>query len=169
MEIVRAFPGCDGLRRFKEWVEAPDMETLLEAARSSGISAPVALPYGDAAERVFKRSHRSARKTWHLPPDFPSARVAAAYSDPKVDRSCETFEWGAPDVAALQTLLWEKLSRPPEWTAHALQAAVSTSKNRDNQLRIDAFFTSSHALGPAAKASHNNLSLCCSRLTSRVR
>ena len=35
MEIVHAFPGPDGLRRFREWVMAPD-EALVELARSTG-------------------------------------------------------------------------------------------------------------------------------------
>lgn len=39
MEVVHAFPGPDGLRRFREWLDAPD-EELVELARGkSGVAS----------------------------------------------------------------------------------------------------------------------------------
>eukprot|EP00983_Pelagomonas_calceolata_P106508 1159238-Pelagomonas_calceolata.AAC.6 len=36
MEVVLAFPGLDGLRAFREWVEAPDAELVGMAAQKFG-------------------------------------------------------------------------------------------------------------------------------------
>lgn len=36
LEVVRAFPGAEGLKRFRDWVENPDTEALKEALVAAG-------------------------------------------------------------------------------------------------------------------------------------
>jgi hypothetical protein len=104
LEIASAFPGLDGLCRFKAWVDAPESDLVAEAAaaragggrRKPRAGAPVGSPAGAAAAGA-----RVADASAASPPPAPAGKVrsppdsaAAAGEDEAAD--------GVGDVAAAE-------------------------------------------------------------------
>lgn len=50
----------------------------------------------------YKVSHRTAGKSWDVPPNFPEQRVLDAYANPSVDSNKNSFTFHKPDVAILR-------------------------------------------------------------------
>lgn len=105
LEIVRAFPGLNGLARFGSWVEDID-EAVMDLAfkanksqrgkKSDANDAQDTQEQGQeeggengAIEEAFKRSHVGVRRSWVLPRGFPNAEVVAGYTEAKVDESTQ--------------------------------------------------------------------------------
>lgn len=90
-EIISAFPGPDGLKRFKQWVdikqqlidreegsskkrretEKEKMQRLIETAL---VDDPVDRADTEI-EREYKEKHKNWRRHWEFPDDFPSDEV----------------------------------------------------------------------------------------------
>ena len=167
LEILHAFPGMDGLRRFKAWVDAPDSElvaaALAKAARkrgkgARGAAAGPAADGGDAAaaadgapgapaaacesatEAEFKRRHVGKRKTWVLQEGFPSQRVVDAYLGPQVDHNAERFQWGTPDQLRLKDFCGHRLGWAPQQAEQVLADVMAQVSIRDTQRTVDSFF-----------------------------
>eukprot|EP00887_Chlorella_sp_A99_P002071 scaffold21.g2071.t1 len=225
MEVVRAFPGLEGLRRFKEWVESPD-EQLVELAKggskrrrqqkrktadetspalaraqgkhsrrrrgpagsgmegqeaevedrgqasagaAAGLGSEEASPAGgsqrkecssqaadeaggaceqepqqedDEAEALvaeFKRHHRGVRRSWELPPSFPSATVAEAYLQPRVDTSRDKFTFGRPDAEELRVFCEKRLGMSAQQAEQAVAPVVEAFERREAQQTLDQY------------------------------
>lgn len=50
----------------------------------------------------YKAAHRTACKSWDMPPNFPEQKVLDAYANPSVDSSKSTFTFQKPDIAILR-------------------------------------------------------------------
>ena len=50
----------------------------------------------------YKAAHRSACKSWDMPPNFPEQKVLDAYANPHVDSSKSSFTFQKPDIAILR-------------------------------------------------------------------
>ncbi|EEH60091.1 uncharacterized protein MICPUCDRAFT_10761, partial [Micromonas pusilla CCMP1545] len=122
LEVVLNFPGVEGLTKFAEWV-----------GESEFTGKPAAI-------REFKLKHRTLKKAWELPRDFPSERVLDAYANPSVDASREKFEWGEPDLDALRLFCGEHFAWRPTQTDDLLLPVVKMWETSDKQSRIDSFF-----------------------------
>ncbi|KZP00582.1 hypothetical protein CALVIDRAFT_280525 [Calocera viscosa TUFC12733] len=97
MEMLREFPGEDGLHKFKEW--------WLKVQSGRDKPADTATP--------FRRKFKKRYKDLYLPSDWPNSNVRDAYYHPTVDESAEPFKWGLPDLDALRVFLREELGWNP--------------------------------------------------------
>ncbi|KZT53232.1 hypothetical protein CALCODRAFT_520157 [Calocera cornea HHB12733] len=93
MEMLREFPGEDGLHKFKEW--------WLKVQNGRDKPADNATP--------FRRKFKKRYKDLYLPNEWPNSNVRDAYYHPTVDESTEPFKWGLPDLDALRVFLREEL------------------------------------------------------------
>ncbi|EJU04895.1 hypothetical protein DACRYDRAFT_104789 [Dacryopinax primogenitus] len=93
MELLREFPGEDGLHKFKEW--------WVKVQSGKDKPADNATP--------FRRKFKKRYKDLYLPVDWPNSNVRDAYSHPTVDESTEPFKWGLPDLDAMRVFLRDEL------------------------------------------------------------
>ncbi|GMF52491.1 unnamed protein product [Phytophthora fragariaefolia] len=165
-EIAAAYPGIEGLREFKEWVQEFDVAKEADRVASGDPKKKKKKKKkankddqdesedssdesdGKTPRDRFQRSHASARRRWELGDEFPSKQVVQAYMDPQVDRSEARFSWSTPDLPALRNYCanafgWDQqksdgVLQPLEEKAKASAASAS----RHIQTRLDRFFTS---------------------------
>ncbi|KAL1724476.1 hypothetical protein EV715DRAFT_268993 [Schizophyllum commune] len=97
MELLREFPGEDGLERFREWWGRVQM------GRD-----------GEESNTPFRRRFKKKFKDLYLPPDWPNGAVRDAYLHPTVDESEEPFKWGLPDLDGLREFFNGELG----WSQH---------------------------------------------------
>ncbi|KAF7424193.1 DNA repair protein rad2 [Pleurotus ostreatus] len=93
MELLKEFPGEDGLHKFKEW--------WLKV--QSGKDKP------EVNKSAFRKRFKKKFKKLYLPQDWPNSAVRDAYYHPTVDESDEPFKWGLPDLDGLRMFLQEEL------------------------------------------------------------
>ncbi|KAL4441195.1 hypothetical protein ABPG77_011432 [Micractinium sp. CCAP 211/92] len=145
MEIVHAFPGPHGLRRFREWLDAPDEELVELAKGKSGKpgseEGQESDPEAAARLEAFKRTHRGVRRSWDPPASFPSAAVDQAYAEPKVDTSKEKFTFGRPDVELLRQFCQTRLGWTSQQADDLLLPVAKAFDQRQSQLTLDSFLT----------------------------
>ena len=142
-EIIRVFPGLDGLKKFKKWINDADADELLDGGKTRGTKMKRTkneLKLMSEMDR-FKYVHRRARRRWRLTEGFPSQAVVDAYLQPVVDESKEKFSWRDPDFVGLRLFMSDKLSwDESEVDRHILPVMKELSQKRPAQTRIDGYF-----------------------------
>lgn len=93
MELLKEFPGEDGLHKFKDWW------TKVQSGRDRE----------EDNTTKFRNRFKKKFKNLYLPPEWPNALVRDAYYHPTVDSSDEPFKWGMPDLDALRNFFHEEL------------------------------------------------------------
>ncbi|KAG9089268.1 DNA repair protein rad2, partial [Ceratobasidium sp. 370] len=93
MEIMKEFPGEDGLAEFRTWWRKVQIGRDTEADLRT----------------TFRKQFKKKFKTLHLTEEWPNPKVREAYLDPTVDQSEEKFQWGLPDLDGLRQFLAEEL------------------------------------------------------------
>ncbi|KAH6913322.1 flap structure-specific endonuclease [Coprinopsis sp. MPI-PUGE-AT-0042] len=93
MELVREFPGKDGLWKFKEWWTK--VQSGKDTERESGSK--------------FRRMFKKRFKDLYVAQEWPNTAVRDAYYHPTVDSSEEPFKWGLPDLDGLRGFFQEEL------------------------------------------------------------
>ncbi|KAI0065313.1 PIN domain-like protein [Artomyces pyxidatus] len=93
MELLKEFPGSDGLHKFKQWWQR------VQAGRDK--------PEDTASK--FRQRFKKKFKDLYLTDDWPNAAVRDAYYHPTVDDSDEPFKWGLPDLDGLRSLFQQEL------------------------------------------------------------
>jgi 5'-3' exonuclease len=126
--------GLGGLRRFAAWATGVDEELLALAGGGGAAAVP-------AAEAEFRRRHRAVRRSWALPPGFPSAEVAAAYARPRVDASRARLGWGRPDLELLRVFCAERLGWPAARADELLLPVAAAFDARQSQATLDSFLS----------------------------
>merc|ERR1719502_298291 len=108
MEILSAFqPSLGGLDAFFKWAASWKDETV----EASEVDCPEGegVTESDVAKlREFKRKHRTVRRNWEFPTNFPSPLVRDAYLRPDVDASTEPCSWERPDLVGLRSFCLDK-------------------------------------------------------------
>ncbi|KAJ3837305.1 PIN domain-like protein [Lentinula raphanica] len=94
MELLKEFPGDDGLHKFKDWW------LKVQSGKDNG----------DDSSSPFRKRFKKKFKNLYLSSDWPNPAVRDAYYHPTVDSSDEPFKWGLPDLDALRSFLNEELS-----------------------------------------------------------
>ncbi|GBE87985.1 DNA repair protein [Sparassis crispa] len=97
MELLKEFPGQDGLHKFKDWWQKIQ----------SGRDKP------EDTQSKFRKRFKKRFKELYLPDDWPNAAVRDAYHHPTVDESEEPFKWGLPDLDALRHFFNSELGWSP--------------------------------------------------------
>lgn len=93
MELLKEFPGEDGLHKFKDWW------TKVQSGRDRE----------EDNTTKFRKRFKKKFKNLYLPLEWPNASVRDAYYHPTVDSSDEPFKWGMPDLDALRHFFHEEL------------------------------------------------------------
>ena len=148
LEIVSAFKGnvMDASKSFKEWIELEELTMVPERLLPSPSKTSAEGATDDALTAAFKEKHRSLKKSWDVPANYPSLEVVKAYQYPSVDQSKETFEWGKPDLDMLRLFCIKTFSWTRDAADQILLPMMKSWSKRDDQRRIDSFFETSHAV-----------------------
>ncbi|KAL5525958.1 hypothetical protein ACEPAG_7296 [Sanghuangporus baumii] len=93
MELLREFPGDDGLHKFKDWWLKVQSGRDKESDNTS----------------AFRKRFKKRFKDLFLASDWPNPAVRDAYYHPVVDTSEEPFKWGLPDLDGLRSFFHEEL------------------------------------------------------------
>ncbi|KAF8575156.1 PIN domain-like protein [Ramaria rubella] len=94
MELMKEFPGEDGLHKFREWWKK------VQSGKDTVVDT----------NSLFRKRFKKRFKALYLPDDWPNPAVRDAYYHPAVDESEEPFKWGLPDLDGLQHFFREELS-----------------------------------------------------------
>ncbi|TFK33242.1 hypothetical protein BDQ12DRAFT_691478 [Crucibulum laeve] len=86
MELLKEFPGKDGLHKFKDWW------TKVQSGKDKD----------EDNKSTFRKRFKKKFKNLYLPPEWPNTAVKDAYYHPTVDSSDEPFKWGLPDLDGLR-------------------------------------------------------------------
>ncbi|KAJ3676310.1 hypothetical protein LUZ60_003722 [Juncus effusus] len=150
IEVMRAFPEEDGLKKFREWIESPDPSILgsfdnnlnkKSSKQNNNNNSESTSNEDQDIKETFMAKHRNVSKNWHLPSTFPSELVFNAYISPQVDDSKETFSWGKPDLNLLRKLCWDKFGWNIQKADDLLQPVLKEYNKHETQLRLEAFYT----------------------------
>ncbi|KAA0177300.1 hypothetical protein FNF27_01078 [Cafeteria roenbergensis] len=138
VEILRAFPGDDGLREFRRWLDG--VEGAAEEARlaKEAKKNPEVLESADPALR-FRLTHQGARRRWVVGDTFPNRHVLDAYRRPNVSHVDSRFVWDAPDFDALARFAVAKLGFSEQHAAAVLLPVAQELKQRSVQRGIRGF------------------------------
>ncbi|KAG6900803.1 hypothetical protein C0993_000122 [Termitomyces sp. T159_Od127] len=93
MELLKEFPGQDGLSKFREWWMRVQSGKDKEEDNKS----------------KFRKQFKRKFKNLFLTEDWPNPAVRDAYYHPTVDSSEEPFKWGLPDLDALRAFFHQEL------------------------------------------------------------
>ncbi|KDR78874.1 hypothetical protein GALMADRAFT_137860 [Galerina marginata CBS 339.88] len=93
MELLKEFPGHNGLHKFKDWW----MKVQSGKDRA------------DDNQSKFRKQFKKKFKNLYLASDWPNSVVRDAYHHPAVDSSEEPFKWGLPDLDGLRAFFHEEL------------------------------------------------------------
>ena len=176
IEIVSAFQGTvfEASEAFKKWVDFEEL-TMVPDKLLPNVTASQESPAKKSSRAVdenpiaaaFKDKHRSLKKTWDIPSNFPSQEVIKAYQKPSVDQSKETFEWGKPDVDLLRLFCIKTFHWTRDAADQVLLPVLKSWSKRDAQRRIDSFFeTTSTISGRVAKFRSSRVGKAVANLTS---
>jgi len=148
LEIVSVFKGnvMDASKAFREWIDMEELTMVPERLLPSPSKTSAESATDDAITAAFKEKHRSLKKSWEVPANYPSLEVVKAYQYPSVDQSEETFEWGKPDLDMLRLFCIKTLSWTRDAADQILLPMMKSWSKRDDQRRIDSFFETSHAV-----------------------
>ncbi|CAE6417991.1 unnamed protein product [Rhizoctonia solani] len=130
MEIMKEFPGENGLREFCKWW------------RKVQVGKDVEADLGTTFRKRFIIIQKKKFTTLHLNEEWPNPKVREAYLEPTVDESEERFQWGLPDLDGLRRFLGDELSWPTEKVDETIipiirrmtQRSSSTTANRQGTL-----------------------------------
>ncbi|KAF9647971.1 PIN domain-like protein [Thelephora ganbajun] len=130
MELVKEFPGEDGLERFAEWwKKVQDGRDW----KGEGVSK-------------FRKSFKKKFKALYIGEDWPDPVVRNAYYYPTVDSSEEPFKWGLPDLDGLRGMLQEELGWSLQKSDELLLPVIQRINKRgaaaaaNKQSNLDAYF-----------------------------
>ncbi|KAF8632252.1 hypothetical protein AX15_001999 [Amanita polypyramis BW_CC] len=93
MELLKEFPGMDGLHKFRDWwMRVQSGKDTMEDSKSK-----------------FRQRFKKKFKSLYLDEDWPNPAVRDAYYHPAVDSSDELFKWGLPDLDGLRQFFHKEL------------------------------------------------------------
>lgn len=169
LEIISAFRGdvASASAAFKEWIDLEELTIVPEHLLPSPSKKQTSTEPEDRVLEAFKEKHRTLKKSWEIPENFPSLEVIKAYKQPSVDKSEETFEWGKPDLDLLRLFCIKNFG----WTRNAadeiLLPVMKSWSKRDSQRRIDSFFETTAVVGArVAKFRSKRLGAAVANLTN---
>ncbi|KAG0706759.1 hypothetical protein DFH29DRAFT_116872 [Suillus ampliporus] len=115
MELLKEFPGEDGLHKFKDWWSKVQSGRDREEDNTT----------------KFRNGFKKKFKNLYLSPEWPNALVRDAYYHPTVDSSEEPFKWGMPDLDALRHFLHEELRWNQSKVDESLLPIIQTMNKRN--------------------------------------
>ena len=154
VEILHAFPGDEGLQRFRQWLDGTYRTVEIEElARSKHSQEKI---NSLDAEAQFMLSHRGARKRWNVPDSFPNRMVLEAYRRPRVDSNPTEFSWFTPDLEVLRDFCMTTLEWTKEYTDRQL-LPVMKELVKPTQRTLDQYIVKYEDNSRAAKVKSKRL------------
>ncbi|KAG9314986.1 hypothetical protein JVU11DRAFT_4095 [Chiua virens] len=115
MELMKEFPGEDGLHKFKDWW------TKVQSGRDRD----------EDNNTKFRKRFKKKFRDLYLPAEWPNPLVRDAYYHPTVDSSEEPFKWGMPDLDALRQFLHDELGWNEAKVDELLLPIIQTMSRRN--------------------------------------
>ncbi|KAF9456623.1 hypothetical protein BDZ94DRAFT_334056 [Collybia nuda] len=125
LELLKEFPGEDGLHMFKDWW------TRVQTGKDKD----------DESNSKFRKQFKKF-KDLYLPADWPNPAIRDAYYHPTVDSSDEPFKWGTPDLDALRGFLREELGWGQDKVDEVLLPIIQKMRQRREVYLFKAFYCS---------------------------
>ncbi|ORX50357.1 PIN domain-like protein [Piromyces finnis] len=130
MEIIKEWPGDDGLVEFKQWWEKRILQGEVDVNEN----------------KIRKRIYKQCRKV-DIPDSFPDPQIKNAYLNPLCDESDQAFQWGTPDLPSLKKFLSQKLRWNDNKINNILVPIIKkmeknkiSNNNDKKQAKLDQFF-----------------------------
>lgn len=137
-EIVRLYPGMDGLRRFRTWADRTGNDIHAEP--------------DDSPEMVaFKQTHANYRHMWAFPENFPQQEVWDVFADPAVDPSEEPFSWAEPDPQQVMHVVTSLSGMPAHQVESLLTVTLAKYREARMQRRITDYFAPAFQRGQVSE------------------
>ncbi|PFH52926.1 hypothetical protein AMATHDRAFT_138725 [Amanita thiersii Skay4041] len=140
MELLKEFPGVDGLHKFKDWW------TRVQSGKDTK----------EDNKSKFRQRFKKKFKSLYLEQDWPNPAVRDGYYHPAVDSSDEPFKWGLPDLDGLRQYFQEELgwrqSKVDELLLPIIQKINRRGQaaNANKQSNLSEFFGVSSGMGSYA-------------------
>jgi len=115
-EILREFPGKDGLVRFKEWW------ALVQAGKDTD----------EETDSAWKRRFKKGHKKLHMEERWPNPRIAEAYYKPSVvgDQDGAVFGWSPMDLDGVCEYMLHSIGWSQAKTTEHLGPLLKRDKDR---------------------------------------
>lgn len=136
VEIISAFVGFEGLEDFKNWVNAVD-DDIVALIREDEAKEEKQRP----VTKEFKQKHKTIRKSWVLPEDFPSQEVVESYQKPALDDSKSKFTFISPDFPMLESFCSRKFGWDDGKIRDLFEPVKKSLSQRDKQQTIQGFLS----------------------------
>lgn len=135
VEIISSFGDIEGLENFKEWVNSVDDDIITLVYEESK------LKQGSGTVQEFKQKHKSIRKSWVLPDNFPSQEVIESYKKPALDESKSKFTFISPDFTMLESYCSRRFGWDDIKIRNLFDPVKKSLSQRDKQQTIQGFLS----------------------------
>ncbi|CRG98809.1 DNA repair protein RAD2, putative [Plasmodium relictum] len=128
LEIIKAFPTFDDLKKLKDIVSNPFKEINNEN-------------YSEEIKN-FLNTHKNYKLNWIFPNNFPDREVYRCFKYPKVSTNIKKFQWYFPNINNISDFLNKTTNIPKEKIFNVLNPILQKYdiKVRSYQLKIEDFF-----------------------------
>ncbi|CRG95414.1 DNA repair protein RAD2, putative [Plasmodium gallinaceum] len=128
LEIIKAFPTFEDLKKLKDIVSNPFRE-INEDEYSEEI-------------KTFLNTHKNYKLNWIFPNNFPDREVYKCFKYPKVCTDIKKFQWNFPNINNICIFLNKTTNIPKEKIFNVLNPILQKYdiKIRSYQLKIEDFF-----------------------------
>ena len=134
IEIVSAFPDYENLVKFAKWMDNIGEDFL------SALKGKEAEDSNNGISQIeFKQKHRSLRKSWVLPEDFPSKDVVSAYESPLLDECNSKITFGMPSFESIKDFCTIKLGWDLLKVDNLLSPVSKAIEEKEKQQTLDSF------------------------------
>ncbi|EUD66852.1 DNA excision repair protein ERCC-5 [Plasmodium inui San Antonio 1] len=131
LEIIKAFPTFDDLKKLKEIVSNPFRDLSKDDKY-----------FNNEEVKRFLKTHKNYKLNWIFPRNFPDREVYKCFKYPKVCTDIEKFQWHVPNLSHISRFL-HKATNIPEEKIHNVLSPILQKYDvnvRSYQLKIDDFF-----------------------------
>ncbi|ANQ06432.1 DNA repair endonuclease [Plasmodium coatneyi] len=131
LEIIKAFPTFEDLKKLKEIVSNPFRD----------LSKDDKYFHNEEVQR-FLKTHKNYKLNWIFPRNFPDREVYKCFKYPKVCTDIEKFQWHHPNISHISRFLHKETNIAEEKIYNVLNPILQKYdvKVRSYQLKLDHFF-----------------------------
>ncbi|KJP89065.1 hypothetical protein AK88_01358 [Plasmodium fragile] len=131
LEIIKAFPTFEDLKKLKEIVSNPFRD----------LSKDDKYFHNEEVQR-FLKTHKNYKFNWIFPKNFPDREVYKCFKYPKVCTDIEKFQWHFPNLSHISRFLHQETNIAEDKIYKVLNPIVQKYdvKVRSYQLKLDQFF-----------------------------
>ncbi|CAA9986789.1 DNA repair protein RAD2, putative [Plasmodium knowlesi strain H] len=131
LEIIKAFPTFEDLKKLKEIVSNPFRDLSKDDKY-----------FNNEEVQRFLKTHKNYKLNWIFPKNFPDREVYKCFKYPKVCTDIEKFQWHLPNLTHISRFLQKETNIAEEKIYNVLNPILQKYdvKVRSYQLKIHDFF-----------------------------